>query len=687
MPAAVGAAILAETALGAVVGTSAIAASVVGYAVIGGGLLALQAVVEALSPAQKRNDAQVTVRQSIPPRRRGHGREKLGGAIFFLDIQGGVLFRGVVHHAGELSQIREFWLGDVRTSLAGQSGGVVPDAVYQGKVVIEAHTGAEDQAASALLQGFAYWSDDARLRGLAYTVVACTPLKHGDKIFPEGAPDVRLVADLVPCFDPRNPAHDPADPDTWAWTDNAALVLLEYLNHESGYGIPFAEIDLDSFAALADVCDEPVPLRVPAPDGSTTEPRYRSWGTYTFDEERATVLGRYLSACDAELDQDGEGRVTVRGGRWQEPTFTITEDMVLGWDQFEEGSEAYATFNRVKFTYKSPFHDYQPVEGDPWDDLASQAEIGEVSTERDFGRAPSHRQGRQLAKIAAAKGAPRFRFAGLRLKPAGLPAYGEPTVRLVLPMLGIDATFSIGGGKLTGPFKNETVLDLISLGPSAYAWSPNEEGNAPPLPDATSPDPAPIPTGIAFEAIRYTSGGQVTGLAARFTADPVEGRADLTLIGRYRLVGDGAWSDMASQDGAVIAGPVNDGAEYEREIAWLGTSTIGAWSETETFTVSADVTPPGPPTAFVANGGSGQAAGAFTTPDSPNFGFARLYRSTGTDLAAATAIRTFNSAPAQARDWTDTRPAGTYRYWVRAFNRSGYGDASSTVGPITVTVT
>lgn len=687
MPAAIGAAILAEVAAGTTLATSAVAASVVGYAVISGALLAVQQIVEALTPAQKRNDAQITVRQAIPPRRAGHGREKLGGAIFFLDTQGGVLSRGVVHFAGHLTQIREYWLGDVKASLTGQVGGVVPDAVYQGKVVIEVRLGADDQAALGTLLRYPYWSPAAQLKGLAYSVVTCTPLKHGDKIFPEGAPDVRLVADLAACYDPRDSSQNPAAPATWKWSDNAAIVLLAYLHEESGYGIPFDEIDLDSFVTLANVCDEMVPLLRPNPAGETAERRYRSWGTYTLDEERATVLGRYLSACDAELDQDAEGRVTVRGGRWQAPTFTITEDMVLGWESFEEGSEAYATFNRVKFTYKSPWHDHQPLEGDPWDDPDSQAEIGIVPTERDFGRAPSHRQARQLAKIAAAKGAPRFRFRGLRLLPKGLPAYGEPTVRLVLPSFGIDTTFAPSAGKLTGPYKAEPVLDLYSLDASAYAWSITEEGTAPPLPDQTSPDPAPLPSGVAFTAVRYTTGGQVTGLAANFSADDVPGRSDLILIGRYRPAGTLDWLDMASQGGEAVAGPLNDGASYEAQVAWLSNTSVSDWSATIAFTISADTTAPGSPTNVSANGGAGQATGSFITPNSANFGFARVYRATTSNFADAVVVQTFNGSASQSFSWTDARPAGTYRYWVRAFNRSGFGDASSTAGPITVTVT
>ncbi len=223
-----------------------------------------------------------------------------------------------------MTTFREFWLNDIKTSLPPGLGGVIPDPVYKRTALIDVRFGHEDQTASGLLLRGAGWDATCQLKGLAYTVGLFGPTKFGRLIYPSGEPNVRVVADLVPVYDPRNPAHDQNDRSTWTWHDNAALVLLDYLNHESGYDIPFDEINLDSFAAFATVCDELVPLRVPAPDGSTSERRYRSWGGYDYGEQRADVLARYLAACDAELYEDEDGRVAVRGGRWEEPTFTIT---------------------------------------------------------------------------------------------------------------------------------------------------------------------------------------------------------------------------------------------------------------------------------------------------------------------------------------------------------------------------
>jgi hypothetical protein len=485
MPAAVGAAILGEALAGEAIFAGITAGEIVGYTALTVGALGLQYGAQALLGGDKRNDAQITVRQAVAPRRRVLGQGMMGGVIFALetvkmagqsDDKIRTLYRGAIHCVGPVN-ILQYYFGDVKTSLTGQSGGIVPDSAYQGKVAIEAHTGEDYQPASAALLKLPYWNSSMQLNGLCYSVVVANPLRKGTQVFPEGAPDVRLLVAGAPSYDPRTGGY--------AYTDNAAILLLDYLTHDSGYGLALSEINLQTFSDLANVCDQQVPLVIADPNGATSELRYRSWGSYDYSEQRSDVLGRLLAAMDGELYQDAGGLVAVRGGRWQPPTFTIDESMVFGWDQLEEGDEAYNTFTRIKHTYLSPFHDYQPTEGDPWDDLASQAIQGVIETEKSFVRAPSHSQSRRLAKIAMAKGNPRFRLTGLRLSPAALPAYGEPTVMLNLPSFGINTTFAIMRGSLLMASNALTGVkfDLISLDASAYAWDPSEEGQRPPLPD------------------------------------------------------------------------------------------------------------------------------------------------------------------------------------------------------------
>ncbi len=703
MPVAIGAALAAEV-LGSTIASTTIIGTVtvgtaVGYGIASAITLGASFALAGLQEKAKSAPEQLTVRQPIPMRWRGHGTAKLGGALFYLQTPSGVLISGRVCCVGPVTTFREFWLNDIKTSLPPGLGGVIPDPVYKRTAIIDVRAGTEDQTASGLLLRGAGWDETCQLKGLAYTVGLFGPTKFGRLIYPSGEPNVRVVADLVPVYDPRDGAQSPGNPGTWRWSDNAALVLLDYLNHESGYGIPFDEIALDTFVALANVSDEMVPLRVPAADGSTAERRYRSWGGYDYGEQRADVLARYLAACDGELYEDADGRVAVRGGRWEEPTFTITPDMILGWDSVEVGDEAFATVNQIKFSYTSVPHGHQPTEGDPWDDEDSQDRVGILPTERDFRRSPSHSQARRLAKIALRKATPLYRITGLRLSPKGLPAFGRGMVRLRLPLFGIDTTFAISRGQLTGATLTDPVFDLYSLTSGAYSWNPNlEEGNAPPAPDTTPTTNIPVPVNPTVTIQRTVVGSNVTSLGALFGADPVDGRSDLTLIGQYRRVGDVDWVEMASQAGQPIAQPIDEGIEHEAELAWRSGTAIGDFGEPITFTAVADETSPGPAAEFGAEGDEGETTYHVVMPNTANAARAVIYRNTTNNLRTAKAVHTHIASANVRIDGTDTVSAGTFFYWVRILNGSGYPalptsptapdpDPSTTSGPIQVTVT
>lgn len=78
------------------------------------------------------------------------------------------------------------------------------------------------------------------------------------------ASDIRAICRLATVYDPRDPAQDANDPASWAWTDNAALCIADYLRTpklDGGLGVPVAGIDWATVAAAADICDEIVPRR------------------------------------------------------------------------------------------------------------------------------------------------------------------------------------------------------------------------------------------------------------------------------------------------------------------------------------------------------------------------------------------------------------------------------------------
>lgn len=715
------AAAFANTALAGgitILGSTIAYASIASFAIVAGATLALSSLL-ASTPNQKINPATLQTKQSLPPLIGVYGVTKLGGSKFYWESPNGKLLNGILHAEGPLDGFSVWLLNDFGTGIPQDKpfgidgfGGANTASPWGGNIILESRRGAPSQSPSVvLLQNAAgQWTSDHRMDGKAYTVLLASPVKKEKfaSVYPNGAPDPYVIARGYRLYDPRDPSMIWSDREhpSWRFAGIPGLAILHYLTAMRpgidsvtgkpvpyGFGFPASRINMASFAAFAAKCDEQIPLK----DG-TTEARYAISGTFDMGtERRADVLNRLLSTCDAELYQTPDGRIAIRGGDWTPPEVTISDEHILAYE-YDAGSDKLAAFNRLKITYTDPHNQFQQVECDPWDDLANQALTGEVNVQDlTLPMVPSPSQARRLAKIAMAKGNPRHRLT-ITTNLYGLLAIDQRIITLQIEELGIDTTFLVTSFVENGDGQT-CKIGLSSLGPEAYEWDPaTEEGVAPARPTGATPaTQIPDLTGLIVEVVRTEVSGTVTALAIRATCDePSSPLFDLK--GRIRQQGasDDAWEMMDSDgENVVIRRDRSDGVTYEVQNALWSSygGTEGPWSESIFITAVADTLAPAPHQNFVVNGGVGQAAGAFTAPNSENYGATRLYRGTSTTFSAATLIRTFNGAAGQATDFVDRGAndaglaPGTYRYWVRAVNRSGFGSPSSTTGPVTVTVT
>jgi hypothetical protein len=701
---------LSSTALSstAIFAVSTIAANVV----VAGAALGLGAI---LSPNQNPKVAsqQYQSRQALPGLLYGYGTTKLGGSKFLFEAPNGKYLDGLVHCAGPISRFEAWVLNDVGTNIPSDSvygdgfGGVNQSKPWEGRISVESRKGLLNQkpANTAVQNLGGKWTPQHRLDGLCYSIMTANPVKEKNfqKVYPNGPPALYVIVGMAPVYDPRDPTQSWGDPSTWKFSVNVALAILHYLTAMRGtdsvtnlpvpygFGFPQQRIDLPSFIDMANLCDQVVQKK----DG-TQELRYSLGGTFNMgEEERKVVLARLLSSCDGEICQNADGKVSLRGGQWTEPTVTITQDHILGYE-FEGGADALASFNRLKISFSDPFNDFQVIEGDPWDDLDAQALYGETITQDiTLSMVQSHGQARRLAKIATAKANPEDKLT-ITTDLYGLLAMGERIIRVVLPELEIDRTFIVTG--FTENANGTCKVSISSLGPEAYTWNPaTEEGTAPAVAQGlTQPAMVPDVNNFALSVERYAVGGQVTGLAIRATVDAPD-FTEYELHGRIRPVVDGdgpedGWLEMVSdgQPWSLFYTPVNDNATYEAEVAFWAPygGTQGPWTAPQQVTAVADTTSPGAPQGFVANGGQGQISYAFTSPNAPNFGSAKIFGGTTNNFANAGSRFTFYGTSGQAFDRSESNiPPGTYYIWVRAYNRSGFGDASSTAGPIQITVT
>lgn len=575
------------------------AATTAAYITIGAGLVGLSALTGTFNqrqPSIKTPQAQAVLNQSVGSRIRGYGRALLGGTRAFWDSKDGTLFQIIMAHHGEIDAWEYFMVGD-RAVTPDANGDVTNRAFVwvddsdndQYAVRIREHLGTDDQAADSMMQSvWPQWTTEHQLRGIAYFAVRfrSPPPEKTQIIFPEGSnTPVRGLGRLSKVYDPRDPDQDPEDNSTWQWSELAGPVILDYLTHPDGMRLSKDDCDLDSFAAFTDLCDEDVPLA----EGGT-EKRYRLWGIYQLTDEPDVVLQRMRRACDAELYHTPEGKIGIRGGEWTPPTVTLRAYSVDGTARpdilhhsLEQGNNRFNAFNELKITYTSPEHGYQTMEATAWTDPDDQAERGPIPTDLDLDFVPSPTQARRLAKIHIAKSNPAWK-GRVRCSLAALDAWGERTVRLVIPELEIDDAFYISKIELA-PDLTAVEMEVVTINEAAYTWSTAEEGENPALPQETAPDlEFPVPQGAVLaedETTPYLIIGTVNA----------PGRDDLELEAQIRLGAGGLWFDMQTKSQTEAVYQATEDGDYQARFRWKGPqSTVGAWSSP-----LAEITLPVPP--------------------------------------------------------------------------------------------
>jgi len=167
-------------------------------------------------------------------------------------------------------------------------------------------------------------------------------------------------------YDPRldstrggSGSHRADDQSTWAWVSdnvgrNPALQLLWYMlgwKIESklavGLGIPPARIDIASFSAAANICDESVALAA-----GGTEPRYRADGVFSEGDDPGLVFENLLAAMNGVLrDNGGQFALDILVNDLASPVIDLTEADVIGEFQWLPTPPLHETFNTVRGRY------------------------------------------------------------------------------------------------------------------------------------------------------------------------------------------------------------------------------------------------------------------------------------------------------------------------------------------------
>ncbi|MGO3808893.1 MAG: phage tail tip protein J-related protein [Proteus vulgaris] len=293
------------------------------------------------------------------------GKTVISGLLFFAEEETGeqdenekiTLALALAGHPVE--KIGKIWLGDDLIETFGEY------TVHEVKhlwlkslkitapvVEVELHNDRED-VDPFMLKNCPSWKEDMIGRGLAWLRVTLT---FDQEKFPYGLPNVKCEVWGKHLFDPRT--------GQTAWSNNGALVILDYYRHY--LKVPDTDIDFDSFKQAADLCDEKMSL----PEGGF-ESRYTLNGAYDLNESPSSVLEAMHKCINAEPTFTA-GKHGIQIGAYYGPAIkTITESQLIGTvtctpeTGLKDATNAvYGTFIDAEQLYTKT--DFTPVIVDEW---------------------------------------------------------------------------------------------------------------------------------------------------------------------------------------------------------------------------------------------------------------------------------------------------------------------------------
>jgi hypothetical protein len=307
----------------------------------GGAATSSPTVPPAAAPAN--NFRTVSVRQPVPARRFILGRVRTAGVMAYIDNDNPNLYYLWLLSDGQIEGVQSVYLGETLVPLDG-SGDAAEGSLYFESFTLEATTGAEDQAASAILTAaFTELTSDFRQRGIARVVTVHhwgdTAADHQTKWSNALEPTFLVEGALV--FDQREVAHDVTDRTTWEYSTNPAWLIAFILMNAWDVSIAYTDLDLDSFETAADAFDATLTYN------EDTVKLFELAGIVQSGHQLAAQVDDMLRSCGAVITYSG-GKYGLAIDEAKTSVWTITDSDVIEVGEYQAAGNTDETPTAVK---------------------------------------------------------------------------------------------------------------------------------------------------------------------------------------------------------------------------------------------------------------------------------------------------------------------------------------------------
>lgn len=395
MPPVVAAVAAAITYIGVGAATAAIAAEIIVGAILSAGL---SMASKALAGKPKGMDKGQTVsfRAAAAPAQLIYGETRTGGPFIFMGTTGYGsendnrylwVFVGVAGHPVE--EIGTVYFNDEAMSFDTEASGITsaaggarftnllggaqgtsgesPGGGLRGHAWVLKRLGTFNQTPNANARAIP-WISDVILASDTFPCIAYVgaTFAHNNDKFPSGPPNISAIVKGRKVYDPRQPSHDIDDPDTWTWSNNAALCVVDYLrgvpmytaagvvSRLYGLQVSDSEIDWDTVIEAANVCDENVVLF----NSAGLQKRYTCNGSIETDVAPEDGLQSLLTSMSGHIAFSG-GKWKVFAGSYRTPVASFTDDDQCGPSKTQAKRARRDLFNGIKGKYRGPATFYQ----------------------------------------------------------------------------------------------------------------------------------------------------------------------------------------------------------------------------------------------------------------------------------------------------------------------------------------
>ncbi|WP_438853137.1 hypothetical protein, partial [Brevundimonas nasdae] len=560
--------------------------------------VALNAASQALmGSAPDMDSGKTSLRQAIPPRRRGYGRRRIGGFYLLWTARANYAYDVIAWHHGRVQgPVEQVWSHDdilVVRSDGWVEGGHGYGAGNNDLIHLETRLGRATEtsypALVAALGASGEWTSAHRGDGLATLGADYRHAKKENLLtdFPNGDPKWSVVAPLSPVWDPRDSAQTRTNPANHRAVDamgrgNLALMILDFLCHEEGMGEDYEATvapEIAHWKGEIDICDELVPLR----SGGTTK---RYWGSidYALTDDPQDTLDKLLKGCDGRLSKTEAGVWKLWVGKYRPPSVTLTRDDIL--DMVLAGDVAsQEAVTEIVPSFVSEAHKWSLVATDPWTDETDASLYGGGRSRPDtFEVVNINSQVRRLVKrdMSRERASLRGRLDG-RL--SCVRVLGERWVAVEFEDLEETRIIELQKGVKTAFSRGVVEMPFIEADPNIDAWNPTTEEGAGPQSSPRPVQPVLAAPTISDVLVFEDSIGGATGVRLRIWAGGPN-RNDLTWSARWRVHGavswvEGNYADLDVSAAALLETGFVSSANLDVQVAYLtGGGSLSSWSQT-----------------------------------------------------------------------------------------------------------